>query len=742
MGVKEINQPLPRPPGLVGEGNPAVPRGLAERLAMWSARRRVLVLVLWLLLTLTAYASSFLVPGTAIQDADYLDGESAVAERAVDTAEFDEGAMETVLIQSRSGTLDRSTGTAVAEELKRAYGGVGVLTVRGPNFSTDNRSAMLSVELDRGRGEDRKEPIEVVEPMLDATASVQKAHGDLRIEQIGAGSIRKDFSIQDAKDFRRAELISIPITLVILLIAFGALAAAGIPLLLGLTAVGAALGISGLVSALVPISPFQSSLVMLLGLAVGVDYSLFYVRRQREERAAGRSLHEALLRTAATSGRAIIVSGVAVAIAAAGMYFTNSALFDSLATGTILVVLMAVLGSLTVVPAMLALLGDKVNSPRIPLLWRRSQAASESRIWNTILRPVLKSPSLTVLLGLVLIGLMTAPVAGMKLQMPTDDQLPKSYPIVQTRDRLVAAFPGEGSSHTVVVEADPASAEQVRTAMADLMARAGATGQFSAVDDPRITTSVDGRITRMFVPFPQRVDSPEAEQTLQLLRTELAPAALGGIPGATWAVGGSTAFSSDVSSALRERLPLIAGFVLLLSLIVMLLAFRSIIIAAVTTVLNILSVAASFGILTLVFQNTWAEDLLGFDSSGFVVAWIPVILFVVLIGLSMDYNVFILSRIREPLHRGADLRDSVRHGIASSAGVVTSAAMVMVAVFAVFATLSTLEMKQLGVGLAIAILVDITIIRALLLPGILMMLGKAPWKEHKALRRVPSVAHE
>ncbi|BEL08261.1 MMPL family transporter [Actinoplanes sichuanensis] len=710
---------------------------------MWSAKRRVLVLVLWLLLTMLTYASSFLVPSHELEDADYLNGESAVAERAVDNAEFDEGAWETVLIQAREGNLDRATGTAVSEELKKRYTDLGnILQIEGPYFSDDNRTVRLSVEMDRGQGTERKNPVEIVQPMLDTTESVQAAHSDLRIEQVGAGSIRKEFAYQDAKDMQRAELISIPITLAILLVAFGALAAAGLPLLLGLTAVGAALGINGLLSALVPINTFQSSLVLLLGLAVGVDYSLFYVRRQREERAAGLNTHDALLRTAATSGRTVIVSGVAVAVAAGGMFFTNSTLFAGLALGTMIVVLLAVLGSLTFIPAMLSLLGDKINSPRIPLLWRRAQASGESRIWNAILRPVLKAPVLTVILGFLIIGAMTAPMFGMKLQMPTDDQLPQSYGVVQTRARLIEAFPSEGSSHTVVVEHEPATEEQVRAALADLSAKATASGRFSAVQEPRISTSVDGRITRMFVPFPQTADSPEAEQTLQVLRTDLAPAALGGLQNATWAVGGGTAFSSDVSHLLQERLPIVVGFVLLLSLIVMLLAFRSIIIAMLTTVLNVLSVAASFGVITLVFQNEWAEGLLGFQSSGFIVAWIPIILFVVLIGLSMDYNVFILSRIREPLQRGGDLRDSIRHGIASSAGVVTSAAMVMVAVFSVFATLSTLEMKQLGVGLAIAILVDITLVRALLLPGILVLLGRSPWKEHRMLRRLPSIAHD
>ncbi|WP_285471959.1 MMPL family transporter [Actinoplanes sp. NBRC 101535] len=727
MSVRQIDRPQAAGPG----------RSMPERLAVWSARRRVLVLVLWLLLTLLTYASSYLVPAHEIADADFLSGESAVAERAVDDTEFDEGLWETVLVQTREGGLDRETGTSIGDELRDRYTALGgVLDVRGPEFSGDGRSMMLSVELDRGRGAERRDPVEVVQPMLDATAATQSAHPGLRIEQVGAGSIRKDFAVQDAEDLRRAELISLPITLVILLAAFGAFAAAGVPLLLGLTAVGAALGISGLVSWLVPISAFQMSLVLLIGLAVAVDYSLFFVRRQREELAAGHGVLDALRRTAATSGRAVVVSGIAVVVAVAGMFLTGSALFDSLAVGTIVVVVIAVLGSLTVIPAALALLGDRVASRR---RWR---SPGESRLWNAVLRPALRAPALTVVCGLALVGAMIAPIAGLRLEMPTDDHLPSSYTVVQTRIRLVEAFPGEGSSHTVVVQADPADSGAVREALATLMRRATASGEFSAVDEPRITTSVDGRTTRMYVPFPHRVDSPEAERNLHLLRTDLAPTALSVIPGATWAVGGATAFSGDVSRLVEQRLPVVIGFVLLLSLVVMLLAFRSIVLAAVTTVLNLLSVLASFGVLAFTFQNAWAEDLLGFESSGFVVAWVPVILFVVLIGLSMDYNVFILSRIREPLRRGEPLRDAIRHGITSSAGVVTSAAVVMVAVFAVFATLSTLEMKQLGVGLAVAILVDVTVVRALLLPGLLALLGRTPWREHRVLRRFPAAAHD
>jgi RND superfamily putative drug exporter len=326
--------------------------------------------------------------------------------------------------------------------------------------------------------------------------------------------------------------------------------------------------------------------------------------------------------------------------------------------------------------------------------------------------------------------------------MPSDEDLPRSYPVVRTLHEVVKAFPSESTSHVVVVEAPAAQHDRVVSALTELNTRARTAGGFAVSEEAKTASSVDDRVTKMYVAVPDEANSPEAERTLDRLRTDLIPATVGQIPGAVWAVGGPTAFNSDFSSVQEERLPFVVGFVVLLCLVVMLVAFRSFLIALVTGLLNLISVGAAYGVLVLIFQNDWAESVLGFESNGAIVSWIPLILFVVLFGLSMDYHVFVLSRIREAVARGEEVRDAVRSGIVRSAGVVTSAAVIMVAVFALFATLSTLEMKQLGVGLAVAILLDATVVRGLLLPGFLALLGRPAWREVSFLRRLPSVAHD
>lgn len=728
----------PAPPGA-----PA-PRGLVERTAAWSMAHRKATLLLWLVAVILAYAASMVTGVHEQEDADNLTGQSAVAERMMDNADFADDGVERVLVQARSGKLSPDTVTTVVGSLRERYGAVEAVTrIGAPVPSGDGRSVLLPVTLELGGGDDKKKPKSVVGPMLEATEAEQRARADLRIEQLGKGSVTKELSKRLGADFQRAEFISVPMTLLILLVAFGALLAAGLPVLLGITSVIFAMGLAGVTSLLVPVNENQASLILLMGLAVGVDYSLFYIRRRREERALGESPEAALRIAVATSGRAVLVSGLTVAIAMAGMFLSGSMLFSSLALGTVLVVLVAVLGSLTVLPAALAGLGDRIDRPRIPLLWRRTAAVGkESRLWAAVLRPVLKAPGVCLAVGLAAMLALAAPALGMKLKMPGDEDLPRSLEIMQTYDRVVAAFPSEGTAHEVAVEADRSRADEVARVLTGLHEKAVATGRFAESAAPDLAVSQDGEVTRLELHVGGEAGGREARETLELLRAELAPEALKGADVDKWAVGGATAFSADFSQTLEDRLPMVIAFVTLLCLGIMLLAFRSVALALLTGALNVLSVGAAYGVLVLVFQHEWAEGLLGFDSNGAVVSWLPLILFVVLYGLSMDYHVFVLSRIREGVKRGGSTHEAVRHGILTSAGVVTTAAVIMVAVFAVFATLSTLEMKQLGVGLAVAILLDATLIRGVLLPAALTLLGSRAWREPRFLSKVPALSHD
>ncbi|BCJ53483.1 membrane protein [Actinoplanes sp. NBRC 14428] len=668
-------------------------------------------------------------------------GESGRAGVMMEKGKFgDEPAVENVLITARSGALDQRAAEAAAKTAAARLQGVpGVAKVGDPVPATDKSALLVPITMsgDPETASDR------VEPLRAATAEVQKQHPGLRVEEVGGPSINKALDDTLGKDFQRAELLSLPVTLVILIIAFGALIAAGIPVLLALSSVAAALGLSTLASHLVPASDSTSSVILLIGMAVGVDYSLFYVRREREERAKGRNHVDAVEIAAETSGHAVVVSGTAVIIAMAGLFLANDVIFSSMAVGSILVVAVAVIGSLTVLPALLAKLGRWVDRPRVPLLWRlaarRTDANGEvvpSRFWSFVLRPALRRPLPTLLVSVALLLGLAAPALGMQLKFPGTEDLPRTTPAMQAYDRLTAAYPSNGTTHLVAVEAPADQAPAVKAALTRLAASTQGDRLFAAEEQtgPDLKVSPDGRVSVLTVPTPFSSRSDEAEQSLNRLRDDLVPAALGGLSGASYAVGGGVAESDDYAANVWKKLPLVVGFVLLLTFLVMAWTFRSVVVALTSILLNLLSAGAAYGLLVLIFQNTWAEGVLGFTSMGAIVTWLPLLLFVLLFGLSMDYHVFVVTRIREAVQRGVPNREAVAEGITGSAGVVTSAAIVMVAVFSIFATLSTIDMKQLGVGLAAAILLDATLIRAVVLPSLMTLLGAANWWAPRLLR--------
>jgi putative drug exporter of the RND superfamily len=710
------------------------------RIARWSAEHRWRAVLGWVAFVVVCVGIGGMA-GTATQtDAQQAVGEWGRAERMVEEGHFADPAVENVLITPRSGTLDLAAATAAGTEARDRLTGLSQVTdVSEPVTAPGGKAVLVRADM-AGDAEDAGDH---VQPLLDATAAVQAAHPELRVEEVGGATIDKAMEKTYGDDFKQAEVLSIPVTLVILVVAFGALLAAAVPVLLALTSVAAAMGLSALTSHLLPVTDTTSSVVLLIGMAVGVDYSLFYVRRAREERARGRTALDAVEIAAATSGRAVVISGGTVAVAMAGMFLSGSAIFSSLALGAILVVAVSVLGSITVLPAVLAGLGRWVDRPRVPFLHRLTlRPGRPPRLWPALLRPTLRRPALALGIGVGALLLLALPALGMRTSLPGVGDLPRSIPEVQTYDRLTAAFPSEGASDVVTVRADPAQAPAVRSALLDLSARAAADPHFAAGSEPALEVSADGRISRLDVHVRTDADSDPAKEALSVLRTRLLPETVGRVPGASYAVGGDTAASVDFSRSLSDRLPLVVGFVLGLTFLLVLWTFRSVVIAATAIGLNLLSVGAAYGLLVAVFQHSWAEGLLGFRSNGAIVAWLPMFLFVVLFGLSMDYHVFVVSRIRELALRGMPTRDAVRQGIVGSAGAVTSAAVVMVAVFSIFGTLSGLEFKQLGVGLAVAVLLDATVVRAVLLPAAMTLLGRWNWWAPALLRRRQPVAEE
>ncbi|MFG2054863.1 MMPL family transporter [Micromonospora sp. NPDC048930] len=713
---------------------------MTVRLARWSAEHPWRAIALWIVFVAVCFVGGNAAGLNEATDEDQAIGEVGRAEVIVDSGGFHEPATENVLITPRSGALDQAAAKAAADDAAARLRQVdGVASVGTPLPSRDGNALLLPITMsgDPETAEDR------VQPLRDTTAKVQEAHPALRVEQVGGPSISQALNDTLGKDFKRAELLSLPVTLAILIIAFGALIAAGVPVLLALSSVAAAMGLSTLASHLVPATDTTASVILLIGMAVGVDYSLFYVRREREERAKGRAGLDAVEIAAETSGHAVVVSGTAVIISMGGLLLAQDAIFSSLAVGSILVVAVAVIGSLTVLPALLAKLGRWVDRPRVPLLWRltaprtgRHGQPARPRFWPAVLKPALRAPLATLVVSVGLLLALAAPALGMKLKFPGMEDVPRTTAAMQAYDRLTAAFPSNGTSHTVAVRAPAEQADRVHAALTALAGRAATDPLFAPAegDGPKIQVSADRRVSVLEVATPYASRTDEAARSLHELRDDLVPAALRGIPGVEYAVGGGVAASEDYAQHVWEKLPLVAAFVLALTFLVMAWTFRSVVVAFTSILLNLLSAGAAYGLLVLVFQGGWAEDLLGFTSIGAIVTWLPLFLFVVLFGLSMDYHVFVVSRIREGVRSGLSNREAVSYGITSSAGVVTSAAIVMVGVFSIFATLSTIDMKQLGIGLAAAILLDATIIRAVVLPSLMTLLGDANWWAPRFLR--------
>jgi RND superfamily putative drug exporter len=697
-------------------------QSVTVRAARWSATHPWRAIGLWLLLVVIAVGMAAVIPKQQTQAKDLWVGQSGVAAELIEQAGLGERPSETVLVTDPDGPLDKAAATTAIGELRQrmtrlpAVHGVGQ-----PVWSENGRAVLLPIELN-GTADDARD---TVEELLNVTSEVQGAHPELRVEQTGSTSLNAGIWKQVGADLARAEKLALPITFALMLLAFGALVAAGIPVLLAFSAVGAALGFYAPLSYLFPDGGTVANVVLLIGMAVGVDYSLFYLKREREERRRGRSTLDAVEIAAATSGHSVVVSGLAVIVSMAGLYVSRSAEFASMATATIVVVAVAVLGSLTVLPAMLAKLGHRVDRPRVPLLWRLNRRIGPGGISRRVLAPVLRFPRIALVVATVAVLALGLPALGMKSEPAGLNSLPQDIPEVRTTNRLQENFPSRGTTYAVVVRAAAGQSEEAVGALENLQQDAVRTGELVPMPGDSIRSAGDTAVLTVASPHPD--SSQEAKDALQRLRDELAPASLGSLPGATWAVGGEVAEAMDYGQHQRDQLPWVIAFVLGLTLLMMGITFRSVAIAVITTLLNLASVAACFGVLALVFQHTWAEGLLNFTSPGYVVSWVPLFLFVILVGLSMDYHVFVLGRIREGVQRGLPPREAVRHGITETAGVVTSAAAVMVSVFAVFATLGMIEMKQMGIGLAVAVLVDATLIRIVLLPSILVLLGRKAW---------------
>jgi RND superfamily putative drug exporter len=655
-------------------------------------------------------------------------GQSARASAQLSAARLNQPSVEDVLIRSGSAHETRAATRALEAPLRDL---AAVASIDGPSQSAalsrnGGRVTLVQATLS---------PNGTATPVERAVAGVRASYPGTSLRESGDSSQQQQADNEVANVLGTAAIVSIPLTLVILLLAFESVVAALVPLGLALTTVGAALGGLGVVSQIAPNYSSTSSVVLLVGLALGVDYSLFYIRRERAERAAGATSRAALDIAAATAGRAILVSGTTVVLALGGLFLTGTAIFTSIALGAMLVATVAIIGSLTVLPATLAMLGDRIERWRLP--WRR-RARGRSRGWQAVAGTVTGSPAVALLTAVCVLGALAVPAAGMHTLQPADgSDFPSSVPAVAAERAIERAFPGGVAPGDVVVTGHGLGTPAARHALMKL----GRAAVHVTGGEGRVAVTVAGNQDTALVAVPMPIAGAAATSALDALRTQIAPLAGRLLPGAQALVTGDVAGNADFSHQLGSATVPIVAIVLALAFLLLLAAFRSVWLASTVIALSLLSVTAAYGVMAAVFQHHWAQGLLGFSSIGAIISWIPLFLFVILFGLSMDYTVLILERVREGRRAGLDPRAATAEALVNTSGTVTSAAIVMVAVFAVFALLPTLDFKEMGVGLSVAILLDATIVRAIALPAVVTLLGER-WRVRASTDADKRAPHE
>ncbi len=744
---------------------------LAARAGRWSAAHWKTAVAVWVAFVAVAIGVGTSVGTHKLSMSEQSTGETARAEQILASAGFKTPASEAVLVRSHNRTVAdptfRATVQGVLAKLRTMPQVRNLRTGAAGEVSKDRRAQLIEFDM-KGKSDTADKR---VQPLLDAVAGLQKAsRPGFTVAEFGMASSMHELNNTISKDFQNAEKLSVPVTFIILLLAFGAFVAAGVPVLLAFSAVLGSVGLSALASHAFHASDATQSVILLMGMAVGVDYSLFYLKREREERAAGHEGHEGLFRAAATSGQAVLISGFTVLIAMAGMLFAGTKIFTSIGIGAMLVVFTSLVGSLTVLPALLGKLGDRYiergvrqvlaatvlrflrlfkSKPRW-LLWLRETPTllqrlkgdrQESRVWGFVITRSMRRPAFAVALSTALLVVLALPVLNIHTKLLSFTDLPKSLAIVKTYDTIQASFPGTQDPAHVVVKADNVTTPRFAKAYAEFKKRALATG---VIHQPiRVSVNKAKTVARVDFPLAGKGQDATAVRALETLRTKVIPPVLATLPpGTPEAVTGDTASTHDFNQTMKARAPIVFAFVLGFAFLLLLLTFRSIVIPLKAILLSLLSVGAAYGVLVWIFQDGHLQGLLNFHSNGAVVTWLPLFLFTVLFGLSMDYHVFILSRVKELVDHGMPTDQAVERGIRTTASTVTSAAAVMIAVFAIFASLRTLDIKQLGVGLAVAVFIDATLIRGVLLPAAMKLLGEWNWYLPRWLEWMPRLTVE
>ncbi len=636
---------------------------------------------------------------------------------------------EIVVLSFADGQVDGGRVESLAVELRR-LGATNVVSAadegREGLVSTDGGATILLVGL--GPNEDALPDVVDAVRRLDEEQTVEAAiTGDLTIDE--------DFSRLSEEDLQKGELFfGAPAALIVLLLVFGAVVAGVVPLVLAILSIVVALALTAIVGQVFELSVFVTNMIFGMGLALGIDYSLFILSRFREERAQGREKLDAIETAGATASRAVLFSGAAFVLAMTGLELVPNTIMRSLATGAILVGIVSVVAALTLLPAVLSLLGDRIDSLRIPYFGRAS-AGEESRFWGRIVRAVMRRPVVSLVAAVAILLAAAVPVLSLETGTAGISTLPDRFESKQGFLLLNREFPGQTTDPVrIAVEGDSALPD-VRAAVEELEAELGRREIFG---EPAVETSPDGALVSLTVPVAGDAVSVEAVAAVRDLRDEVVPAAFAG-SGAEAFVGGATAEDIDYYDVMDAWLPIVFAFVLGLSFVLLTIAFRSLVVPATAIAMNLLSVGAAYGLLVLVFVEGVGNELFGFQQVDAVEAWVPLFLFAVLFGLSMDYQVFLLSRIRERYAQTGRNDEAVSFGVGSTARLITGAALIIIAVFAGFARGDLVMFQQMGFGVAVALFLDATLIRSVVVPATMTLLGRWNWYLPSWLAWLPDV---
>ncbi len=721
-----------------------------------SARHPWRVLSAWVLLLILAAVAASGLGDVLTTEMNFLNspesakGEKLLEERLRGPAPVS----ETIVIRADDITVDDAAFREVVEkttaDLRSRSDMVGSVVNYYEALASDNPGAQSMVSQDRHAtvipvtmvGE-----IDQAEEHTDDFLAIVHSEGapGIDVKTVGDLSINEAFNSIAEKDLQQAEVLGMPIALLILIVVFGALVAAGVPIILALVAIAVSLGITAIVGRAFELSFFVTNMITMIGLAVGIDYSLFIIERYREERRHGVEKHEAIAIAGGTASKAVVFSGMTVVLALMGMFLIPTTIFRSLGTGAVIVVLVSVVATLTLIPAVLSLLGDKLDWPR-----RRSyDAATVERqksydtetihrgFWGTITRVVMNHPVIAIALALTILVGAALPYTDIETGAAGVETLPPSdvkdgYLELQ-RDFYVGVL-----TPVEIVVDGPAADPQVQASVDSLVAALADSQEFGPAT---VQVNDAGDLTLVSAPMSVDANSEAAYATVDRLRNEIVPDNFRGTDANVY-VTGDSAFNADFNSLIERYTPIVFGFVLGLSFLLLMLAFRSVVVPITAIIMNLLSVGAAYGILVLVFQKGVGADFFGFQQVPTIESWIPIFLFCVLFGLSMDYHVFLLSRIREHFDLTSKNRESVAVGLQATAKIITGAALIMVAVFAGFSAGNLVMMQQMGFGLAVAILLDATVVRSILVPATMRLLGARNWYMPQWLHWLPDLRVE